>query len=34
MVTKTEPTRPPPLLGKLGVPGSGSRIAWEGANSS
>ena len=29
MVTKTEPIHPPPLLGKLGVQGSDSRIAWE-----
>src|SRR6202022_923286 len=29
MVTKTEPIRPPPLPGIFGVPGSGSRIAWE-----
>ena len=29
MVTKTEPIRSPPLPGIFGVPGSGSRIAWQ-----
>src|SRR5215472_14087947 len=31
MVTKPKPIRPPPLPGIFGVPGSGSRIAWEPA---